>query len=221
VNGQHVPVFVSSTFTDLQAHRVEVERVLVGLEQIVKGMEYFGSSPDTPLDVCMKQISECQLFILIVGLSYGSIDSETGKSYTELEYDYVVDNGIKVLAYLADKKSTTLGIAAENYDRENADALEAFRKKVAKNHTVTFFKSIDDLGKCIGRDFPRALAALKIEKQGNGLNVDTITEKNLRESANKFQLFWLRPIKHVGEVVPLRAHSNRLALNRHMDCHGA
>ena len=63
---QRVPVFVSSTYKDLELHRAEVERHLVGLEQVVKGMEYFGSSPDTPLETCLKQISECKLLSCIL-----------------------------------------------------------------------------------------------------------------------------------------------------------
>ena len=42
---QHIPIFISSTYEDLIPYRDEVQRNLVRLEQIIKGMEYFGSDP--------------------------------------------------------------------------------------------------------------------------------------------------------------------------------
>ncbi len=33
--------------------------------------------------------------MLIVGSKYGTIDPESGLSYTEWEYDYALDNGIQ------------------------------------------------------------------------------------------------------------------------------
>ena len=47
---QHVPVFISSTYEDMIPYRAEAERVLSRLEQIVKGMEFFGARPETPLE---------------------------------------------------------------------------------------------------------------------------------------------------------------------------
>lgn len=53
---QNVPVFISSTYEDLNSYRDEVQRVLIRLEQIAKGMEYFGSSPKKPLEVCIETV---------------------------------------------------------------------------------------------------------------------------------------------------------------------
>lgn len=124
---QRVPIFVSSTYRDLELHRAEVERRLVGLEQIVKGMEYFGSSPDTPLETCLKQISECRLFILLVGASYGSVYSDSKKSFTELEYEFAVKNQIPVLIYLADMNSPTVGISLSGVDTVHTTELTEFK----------------------------------------------------------------------------------------------
>lgn len=153
-----VSVFVSSTYKDLQPHRAEVERCLVGMSLVVKGMEFFGSSPDTPLDTCLKQLAECSLLILIVGASYGSIEKTSKKSFTELEYEYAIANNIPVLAYLADMKSTAVGIPLSGVDIKHAAKLEAFKKRLTDAHTVSYFTSIDDLGKRIEHDVPNALS---------------------------------------------------------------
>lgn len=207
---QHVPVFVSSTYSDLQPHRTEVERVLVGLEHIVKGMEYFGSSPDTPLDVCLKHISESRLFVLILGVSYGSVEPRSGKSFTELEYEFALKNDIPVLAYLADTASTKLGISLDSYDVQNAGKLREFKESVKTRHTVSFFTSIEDLGKRVEHDIPKALSALEnIEVKISNVDLnENVTEEMLRIGSDRFQHFWLRPVSLVGEVVPLRLRIN-------------
>ena len=207
---QHVPVFVSSTYKDLQPHRAEVERVLVGMEQIVKGMEFFGSNPDTPLDVCLQHISECKLFILVLGVSYGSVANGMEKSFTELEYEYAVDNNIPVLAYLADTRSTKIGIPIDSYDVENAKRLINFKEKVTQRHTVSFFTSIDDLGKRIEHDVPSVLSNIdNIEVKVSDVDINVnLTEEMLRQGSEKFQRFWLRPAKLSGDVVPLRLRIN-------------
>lgn len=205
---QHVPIFVSSTFKDLELHRVEVERRLTGLEQIVKGMEFFGSSPETPLDTCLKHLSECKLMILLVGASYGSINPDTQKSYTELEYEFAVKNNIPVLAYLADMNSPNVGISLNGVDTLHMSELNSFKEKLQKTHVVSFFTSIDDLGKRIEHDVPEVLKKLDNIKV-NVTNLDeNVTEEMLQEGAYKFEQFWLRPSKFVGETVPLRLRIN-------------
>ena len=56
-----ISIFVSSTYKDLAECRAEVETQLIGLEQAVKGMEYFGSSSDTPLELCKRKLKDCKL----------------------------------------------------------------------------------------------------------------------------------------------------------------
>jgi hypothetical protein len=55
---QHVPVFLSSTYEDLQEYKEEARRILTGLEQTIKGMEFFGASTESPLKVCLENIRE-------------------------------------------------------------------------------------------------------------------------------------------------------------------
>ena len=45
---EHIPVFIGSTYEDLKDYRQAVQNELVRLETIIKGMEYFGSTPKTP-----------------------------------------------------------------------------------------------------------------------------------------------------------------------------
>ena len=191
-----ISIFVSSTYKDLAAYRAEVEKQLVGLEQAVKGMEYFGSSSDTPLDVCKNKLRECKLMILLMGVSYGSIEPSTGKSYTELEYNYATELGIPVLAYAADLSSTTIAIPLDTIDYENKMLLDAFKSTVEQSHLISRFPSIDYLGKRIAHVVPAEYAQLSLIDSFSApdtvLNTD-ISEEALCDGANKFERFWLRP----------------------------
>lgn len=206
---QHVPIFVSSTYKDLASHREEVQRRLMGLEQIVKGMEFFGSNPESPLDVCLQKVSECKLMILLIGVSYGSVVKDMGKSFTELEYERAVKSQIPVLVYMADLSSTEVGIPLSSVDKTNWDRLEVFKKKLSELHVVSHFSSIDDLGKRIEHDVPEMLKKLE-NIRVNAVKIDEeVNEEMLAEGAKKFELFWLRPRKYAGEVVPIRLRINK------------
>jgi len=50
----YLPVFVGSTFADLQLYRRAVQDALTQLETIVRGMEHFGSKPGRPMDECLR-----------------------------------------------------------------------------------------------------------------------------------------------------------------------
>jgi len=60
---QHIPIFVSSTYEDLIPYREEAQRILMQLEQIIKGMEFFGSDTRSSIEVCLSKVRECKLYI--------------------------------------------------------------------------------------------------------------------------------------------------------------
>lgn len=206
-----ISIFISSTYKDLSAYRAEVEKQLIGLEQSVKGMEYFGSSSDTPLDVCKNKLRECKLMVLLIGVSYGSVIPSIGKSYTEIEYDYATELGIPVLAYAADLSSTTIGIPLDTIDYKNKTLLDDFKKAVEQSHLISQFTSIDDLGKRIAHDVPAELKKLSfidsVPTSGRDLKTN-VTEDVLRDGANQFERFWLRPQRLAGRIIPVRLRIN-------------
>jgi hypothetical protein len=69
----NVPVFVSSTFTDMQGYRRKVQDALTQLEAIIRGMEQFGSKPGSPVEECVKVVQSCQLYVGVFGMRYGSV----------------------------------------------------------------------------------------------------------------------------------------------------
>lgn len=85
---KRLQVFVSSTYTDLKVERqAAVEAILVA-GHIPAGMELFTSGDESQMEVINQWIDESDVYLLILGGRYGSIEPRTGKSYTQLEYEY-------------------------------------------------------------------------------------------------------------------------------------
>lgn len=67
-------------------------------------MELFKAGNDTQLSTIKRWIDESDVYLLILGGRYGSIEEESGKSYTHLEYEYAVDTGKTVFVVVLDEK---------------------------------------------------------------------------------------------------------------------
>lgn len=83
-------VFVSSTFTDLQEERQAAVQAILNAGHIPAGMELFIASDESQWEIIQEWIQESDIYMLIIGGRYGSIEPKTGKSYTHLEYEYAL-----------------------------------------------------------------------------------------------------------------------------------
>ncbi len=137
-------VFISSTFADLKEERRKILDVLLMADCIPAGMEAFVASDIEQFEVIKRVIDLCDYYVLIIGKRYGSIHPVTGKSYTEMEYDYAKEKGIPVLVFVLDE-SVELPEDKCETDLDKITALEVFRKKAMNNRLASIWKSIDDL----------------------------------------------------------------------------
>jgi len=86
-------VFVSSTFTDLKEERQAAVEAILTAGHIPAGMELFSAGDESQWNVIKRRIDESDVYMLILGGRYGSIESNSGKSYTHLEYKYATEQG--------------------------------------------------------------------------------------------------------------------------------
>jgi hypothetical protein len=136
-------VFISSTYADLKEERSKVIQTIMELDCIPAGMEIFPAIDDEQFDFIKTIIDDCDYYILIIGGRYGTL-SEDGLSYTEKEYDYAIQKGIKIIAFIhANPDSIPLGKSEK--DQNLRDKLEAFKKKVSTNRLIKFWSSPEEL----------------------------------------------------------------------------
>lgn len=91
-------VFVSSTYTDLTEERQAAVQAILDAGHIPAGMELFKAGNDSQLKTIYKWIDQSDVYMLILGGRYGSIEEKSGKSYTQLEYEYALSKAIPVFA---------------------------------------------------------------------------------------------------------------------------
>ena len=107
-------------------------------------MEYFPAGNASPFDYIKQQIDGADYYVLIVAGKYGSINDETGISYTEMEFDYAVSKGVPVAVLLYKDLNQLRGSQLETTD-ERRNKLEAFRKKVQQGRMAAFWENEIDL----------------------------------------------------------------------------
>ena len=158
-------IFVSSTWEDLKKYRRAVINSLQTLGSSFYAMEYFCASSKTSKQECLDKVADSNIFIIIIGMRYGSIDPETGKSYTQLEYEKAVETGCNVLAFLIDTEKQP--VLPKNMDDGIAkEKLLALKKTITSKHNSSFFTTKDDLAK-------KVLEALHSTLQTQKFSVNT------------------------------------------------
>ncbi len=136
-------VFVSSTFMDLEKEREIAVQTLMKMDCIPSGMELFPAADIEQFEFIKKVIDDCDYYLLIIGGKYGSMTDE-GISYTEKEYDYALEKGIKVIAFLH-KAPEELPVKNSENCTETINKLKHFRNKVSTNRLVEFWENKDQL----------------------------------------------------------------------------
>ena len=136
-------VFVSSTYADLKEERRHVIQALMEMDCIPAGMELFPAADEEQWKFIKKVIDDCDYYLLIIGGRYGST-TDDGISYTEKEFDYAVENGLKVLA-LIHGEPDDISFGKSEQDPELRNKLLAFKDKVMNGRLVKFWKSAKEL----------------------------------------------------------------------------
>lgn len=197
-------IFVSSTKEDLIPYREAVENALTGMEHIPLGMEYFVSSPDSPIDVCLSTVRRSQLYIVIVGMRYGSIEEGSGKSFTELEYDEAVKNKIPILAFVIDEEQCA--VLPKFVDvGEKAEKLKDFKTKLNSSYLVSRFTSVDNLKQLVEKSVQQTIDKISADMaKKSAVQSKERTLADYVEGAKLFRRFVLLPKRYNGREAVLR-----------------
>jgi Domain of unknown function (DUF4062) len=148
-------VFVSSTYADLKEERSKVIQTIMEMDCIPSGMELFPAADEEQFEFIKRVIEDCDYYILIIGGRYGSLTAE-GISYTEKEYEYAIEKGIKVIALLHENPDD-IAYGKSEQDPQLRQRLQAFRNKVAKNRLVKFWNSADELPGLVALSLSKAI----------------------------------------------------------------
>lgn len=114
-------------------------------------MELFTAGDKSQMETIKRWIDESDIYMLILGGRYGSIEPTTSLSYTELEYDYAVEKEKPLFAVVITEDALDKKLKANGLDcleRSQPAALAEFRSKVLSNIS-SFFDDSKDIKLCV------------------------------------------------------------------------
>lgn len=214
---KYYQVFVSSTYIDLREHRQIIMQTLLKANCLPIGMELFPNGNSDVWKLIESLIAECDLYIVIIGDRYGTI-SETGKSFTEREYDFAVEHGKEILAY---PYSGDELLSPKEEDDEHKKLLRGFRDKIWRR-SANPWKEITELRANISIDLANKLQDLQggwtrqpygaydflanemkiLETKFESDNIKTLINM-LRLTINQFQFSHSKNrILQLGDIIP-------------------
>ena len=127
-------VFVSSTYLDLQNERQAAVQAILDAGHIPAGMELFRAGNESQLATIKKWIDASDVYMLILGGRFGSVDEVSGKSYTQIEYEYALKIAIPIFAVILTESYIFTNASKLGRDKTietaNVGLLDDFRKLV-------------------------------------------------------------------------------------------
>ena len=146
MNNKKYQVFISSTYTDLHEERQAAVEAILKSGHIPAGMELFAAGDESQFETIKRWIDASDIYMLILGARYGSIEPKTNLAYIECEYDYAVSIQKPLFSIVAsdkliNKKTRQFGKGAIE---THLPAYKSFHKKVLSK-TSSFFEDCKDI----------------------------------------------------------------------------
>ena len=189
-------VFVSSTYTDLKDARAKVFQTLMEMDCFPSGMELFPAADEEQFEFIKKVIDDCDYYLVIIGGRYGSITAE-GVSYTEKEYEYAIEKGLKVIAFIHENPGKIEADSTE-LDPELRERLDAFREKLKDGRLVKHWNSADQLAGLVSLSLNKtikthpAVGWVRANQIGSGQLLNEVNELRKQNESFRTQLESLR-----------------------------
>ena len=125
-------IMVSSTFYDLQQIRADIREFIQDELGYIALLSEYSSFPIDPnlntLANCRSRVQQyADIFILVIGGRYGSIDLETDKSITNLEYLEARQKGIPIYVFIKKDILSVLPVWKKNRDSDFSDIVDTTR----------------------------------------------------------------------------------------------
>lgn len=178
-------VFVSSTYADLKEERQAVIQALLEMDCIPAGMELFPAADEEQFSFIKSVLRDCDYYIVIIGGRYGSTDL-SGISYTEKEYEFAKELGLKVLAFLHEDPSQIPFGKSEGSPEQRA-RLQEFRTKSQTGALVKFWKDAHELPGIVALSLSKTIKtypAIGWVRGDQATNAETLTDLNTLRKQN-------------------------------------
>lgn len=207
-------VFISSTCYDLKYIRENLLYFIekIGFEAILseEGKVFFNPSIHVH-DSCIKEIYNCQIFVLIIGGRFGSNFKNSDYSITNAEYKEAINNKIPIFTLVEDAVLNQSFVYEENKLNEDIDETKIkypavdntkifeFMNEVRNNsynNSIVPFKNFNDIEMFLKHQWAGMLFSFLMEK-----NREKKAEEQfnyLKDISNKIEMMSNQILKSVG-----------------------
>jgi hypothetical protein len=158
-------------------------------------MERFGARKASPLETCLAEVGQSDIYIGIISYRLGSIENNSEKSYTQLEYEKALDLKKDIWIYLIDEKNSKVSPTYIDFG-EKHEKLQSFKSILKDRHTIDTFVDEFDLQDKLKRKFDEVLKKKQIE--------ETINEYS--KSKKIIDRFLLVPKVYSGKEILLKGN---------------
>ncbi len=107
-------------------------------------MELFCAGDESQFNVIKRWIDQSDIYVLLLGGRYGTLETTTGRSYTELEYDHAISRGKPHFALVLTERAIEEKVRTLDMPIDLPRKLRAFRAKVTQK-IVRFVEDAKDI----------------------------------------------------------------------------
>jgi len=140
-------VFISSTYSDLKSERQSAVEAVLRAGHIPAGMELFSAGNESQLEIIKRWIGDSDIYMLLLGGRYGSIEPKSKLSYTEVEYRYALELDKPVFALVIEDAALNKKVKSNGKDVLELDHTDKFKE--FKNFVLTkicrFYKDTTEI----------------------------------------------------------------------------
>ncbi len=176
-----IKVFLSSTSKDLREFRLRAKGAIsdLGDYQCI-AMEHFGAHDAAAEDYSLDRVAECDLFVLLLGATYGSCPPSADKSYTELEYDKAVELNKPRLVFAASEDFPVPRGLSDKLTDADKEKARLFHQRVGDERIWGTFTTPEQLAALISQAIPKweKKRAREQNEQATAAYLDHIIERN-------------------------------------------
>lgn len=160
MKGKKLQIFISSTYEDMKAERQIAVEAILAAGHIPAGMELFTAGSQSQWKVITDWINASDVFVLILGGRYGTIEEKSQLSYIHLEYEYAIKKKKPFFALVISEKGLKNKIKKLGNpvaERDNVDKFHSFRtlvtskmvrfwddEKDIKTHMITSIQNLEE-----------------------------------------------------------------------------
>jgi tetratricopeptide (TPR) repeat protein len=183
-------IMVSSTFTDLAAHRREVIDAIHRFRFHPSVMEYSGARSDADvIEASLRMVRDAVAYVCVIGHKYGQTPADAARnprrlSITELEFDEALRLGRPILLFLMADDHVVLPKDVEPHAKKRAK-LDAFRKRAKRADPASEVDRVYDVFSSkeeFAKKAAIAIGLLAVQAAGT----QTIPDRAVREAVARF-----------------------------------